>query len=190
MRFFPALLFGISASLDALIVGITYGLRRIRIRLWQNFLISVITLLGTCLSVWLGAVLSPFLPALIAEAAAGTVLILLGAWYLIKSMRHCLQKCRKDKNLSVSEMPPGLSLGEALSLGFALSLNNMGIGLSASIAGLLLLPAAIVTFLCSVSFLLFGNLLGRCRIFKQAGVAADFLSGLLLIGLGVWGIFL
>ena len=41
------LLFGISASLDALLVGIGYGLRKVRIRLWQNLTISLVTLAGT-----------------------------------------------------------------------------------------------------------------------------------------------
>ena len=53
-----ALLFGVSASLDALLVGISYGIRRVRIRLWQNLAISLVTLLGTCLSVGLGQHLS------------------------------------------------------------------------------------------------------------------------------------
>lgn len=52
--FFASLLFGISASLDALLVGIGYGIRGTRIKLWQNLVISLITLLGTCLSVGLG----------------------------------------------------------------------------------------------------------------------------------------
>ena len=38
-----SLLFGISASLDALLVGIGFGLRRVRIRLWQNLAISLVT---------------------------------------------------------------------------------------------------------------------------------------------------
>ena len=54
--FIASLLFGISASLDALLVGISYGLRNVRIRLWQNLSISLVTLLGTCLSVGLGRI--------------------------------------------------------------------------------------------------------------------------------------
>ena len=37
-----SLLFGISASLDALLVGISFGLRGVRIRLWQNLTISLV----------------------------------------------------------------------------------------------------------------------------------------------------
>lgn len=185
MQLFPALLFGISASLDALIVGMSYGLRKVRVRLWQNLLISLITLLGTCLSVGLGIWLAPILPPFISQTAGSIVLILLGFYYIVKSMIQCFQKYHNGKNLSASEMQPTLSLPEVFSLGFALSVNNMGIGFSASIAGLSLAPTAVTTFLCSISFLFVGNRLGRCRLLKFAGDTADLLSGLLLIGLGV-----
>lgn len=190
MQFFPALLFGISASLDALIVGITYGIRQIRVRLWQNLLISTITLIGTCISVGLGIWLTPILPPVISQVVGSVILILLGIYYIVKSMMLCFQKYQSGKNLSASEMQPALSLPEALSLGFALSVNNMGIGLSASVAGLTLGPTAVITLICSVSFLFVGNRLGGCRILKFAGDAADLLSGLLLIGLGLFELFL
>lgn len=46
MQLLPSLLFGISASLDSLLVGIGFGLRRVRIRIWQNLVISLVTLLA------------------------------------------------------------------------------------------------------------------------------------------------
>ena len=79
-----ALLFGVSASLDALLVGISYGIRRIRIRLWQNLTISLVTLLGTCLSVGLGQRLAAVLPSMIGEYAGSLVLIILGLYYIAK----------------------------------------------------------------------------------------------------------
>ena len=82
--FIASLLFGISASLDALLVGISYGLRNVRIRLWQNLSISLVTLLGTCLSVGLGRRLAAFLPDSAGEYAGSLVLILLGLYYMVK----------------------------------------------------------------------------------------------------------
>ena len=80
-----------------------------------------------------------------------------------------------------------LSLPEVLTLSLTLSLNNLSAGLSASLAGLALVPAAIATFVCSVVFLEGGNRLGGCRMLQLAGCAAEPVSGILLIGLGmVW----
>ena len=74
-----------------------------------------------------------------------------------------------------------LSFPEVLGLGVSLTLNNIGIGLSASIAGLALIPAAIATLACSLLFLYAGNRLGRSRLLQFMGAAADPVSGTLLI---------
>ena len=79
-----------------------------------------------------------------------------------------------------------LSYAEVLSLSVALSANNMGIGLSASIAGLPLLPAATVTFLFSLLFLSLGNRFECCKRLHLSEKQADLISGFLLVGLGFW----
>jgi putative Mn2+ efflux pump MntP len=72
--------------------------------------------------------------------------------------------------------------------GVSLSVNNMGLGIGAGIAGLKLVPAAVSTFLFSVFFLYAGNNIGRSRLSYFLGKAAEPFSGLLLLGLGVWEI--
>ena len=74
-------------------------------------------------------------------------------------------------------------------LSLTLSLNNLSAGLSASLAGLALVPAAIATFACSVLFLASGNRLGSCHGLQLAGCVAEPVSGILLIGLGLVQLF-
>lgn len=190
MQIIPSLLFGISASLDALLIGISYGIRGIRIRLWQNLLISGITLLGTCLSVGLGDWLAPRLPDMVSRYLGSLVLMLFGTWYVLKWLVKRLTHSREMIQTAAAVSAPCLSLPEILVLGVSLSLNNMGIGLSASIAGLTLLPAAAATLICSLLFLLAGNRLGSCRPLQLFGAAADPISGILLIILTFLQIFL
>lgn len=201
MQLIPSLLFGISASLDALLVGISYGLRKIRIRTLKNLAISLVSLLGTCLSACLGSRLLPFLPPILAGCTGSIILMLLGAYYITKWCFAVLAKQRiqaitqvqaADKVQTITEIlptgkfdPVSLSPWETLILSLTLSLNNIGIGLSASMAGLQLLPAAVMTFSCSALFLLCGNRLGQSRFLRLIGEAADPISGLLLIGLGI-----
>lgn len=192
MQIVPSLLFGISASLDALLVGISYGIRKIRISFWHNLLVSSITLLGTCLSVGLGTRLVRFLPASWGKLAGSIILIFFGVYYITRFMIASLKKYHQKKQLTATsvpaaeaKVPSGLSLLEACTLGCALSANNIGIGLSASIAGLSLIPAAVVTLLFSTSFLFLGNRLGQCRLLQLTGDSADVVSGLLLVGLGI-----
>ena len=192
MQLLPSILFGISASLDSLLVGIGYGLRCVRIRLWQNLTIGLISLLGTSLSVFLGSRLLPLLPSFLACCIGSLVLILLGVYYIAKWIFSIMQSHRKKSGqngelteTSARKQLPGLTAWETFFLSLTLSANNIGIGLSASMAGLHLLPAAAATFSCSVLFLLAGNRMGRCRLLQFIGKAADPISGLLLMGLGV-----
>lgn len=180
MWFLSALLFGISASLDALILGISYGLRGIHITFRNNFLISLITLLGTCLSVGFGERLVLFIPKSINAWIGSIALIGYGLFYIIKFTINLSKKYPFKTELPKNSI---------FITGAALSLNNIGIGLGASIAGLHLLPAAVSTFVFSFAFLFAGNHLGRSRLSSVLGNAADPLSGLLLLGLGVWELF-
>ncbi len=192
MHFFSSLLFGVSASLDSLLVGVSYGIRRVHIRLWQNFFISFVTLLGTCLSISTGHLLIPLLPEAVCRYAGSLILALLGIYYITKWLFSSLQNRHDDKlthyseisSASASKKWEALSFAEVFTLSLTLSLNNLGIGLSASLAGLSLLSTAIATLACSVLLLFLGNQLGRCRLLQLAGTAAEPVSGILLIGLG------
>ncbi len=197
MQFFSSLLFGVSASLDSLLVGISYGIRRVHIRLWQNLLIGLVTLLGTCLSVGAGHLLIPLLPKALCNYAGSLILMLLGIYYIAKWLisivpKKLTKKSEYDANkrdeivtASAKEKRADLKLTEVFALSLTLSLNNLGIGLSASLAGLTLLPTAAATFASSVALLFLGNRLGRSRLLQLAGSAADPVSGLLLISLGL-----
>lgn len=202
MQLLPSLLFGISASLDALIVGISYGLRRVRVRAWQNLFISMVALLGTCLSAYAGSHLLPLLPAPLTDYLGSIVLVLLGAYYITKWGLFCPSGSQTE-NRDLSESTPaaaqkspvnppmiGLSARETLVLSLVLSVNNIGIGLSASMAGLPMVSAAAMTFLCSAVLLVSGNRLGQSSFLRRVGAAADPISGFLLIGLGVMQLFL
>ena len=198
MLLVPSLLFGVSASLDALLLGVSYGLRGVHIRLLPNLFISTITLLGTCLSVSLGSFLTPMLPSVISGCAGSLILMFLGVYYITKWILSALQ-CRmssqsrqpREAALTSAEQPcPRLTILQLFLLSLALSVNNLGIGLSASMAGLTLIPAAIATGVCSVLFLYFGNRLGRSRLLQLIGNLSEPISGVLLIGLSLFQLFL
>ena len=191
MQFLSSLLFGVSASLDSLLVGVSYGIRKVHIMLWQNLFIGSVTLLGTCLSIGAGHLLIPLLPEIVCRYAGSLILALLGIYYIIKWLVASLQN-RHDNQLShhseiscvsAPQKRKTLSFAEVFTLSLTLSLNNLGIGLSASLAGLILLPTAVATLICSGLLLFLGNQLGRCRLLQLAGSAAEPVSGILIIGL-------
>ena len=190
MSVLPSLLFGISASLDALLVGTALGLQKISLPIKHNLLISAVTLIGTVISIGLGTLLLPLFPFGIGIRIGSIILILFGLYYIGKwllSKLHC-RHLPTDALCQSSQKyidPRALTFSRILVLGCALSLNNIGIGFSASITGLPILPASVSTFLCSFGFLAIGNQLGRSSILQRAGEYTDPVSGLLLIMLGL-----
>jgi putative sporulation protein YtaF len=196
MQLISSVIFGISASLDALILGMCHGLKGIRINLQTNIAISLITLLGTCLSVGFGEKLLEIIPEHAAMMLGSATLISYGLFYIMKFMIKAIKKYNNYKE-SVNNITYDTDIiadntvlhnyyGAILLSGVSLSLNNIGIGLGASIAGLKLIPAGISTFLFSCAFLYIGNHLGRSCMSRILGIFAEPLSGVLLIALGVW----
>lgn len=193
MQLVPSLLFGISASLDALPAGVSFGLRGIHVRLPQNLFISLVALLGTCLSVGCGSLLTSRFPPEISRFAGSLILTLWGVCYLAKGIPGILRSRQPRSGadpgtaplISAEHPSESLTTAQILLLSVTLSANNLGIGLSASIAGLALIPAATATCICSVLFLYLGNRLGRSRLMGLIGGLAEPLSGVLLISLGL-----
>ena len=70
------------------------------------------------------------------------------------------------------------------------TLNNIGLGIGASITGLPVLSTALGSFLFSLVFLYIGNLVGRSKLSEVVGAFAEPLAALLMIGLGVYEIFI
>lgn len=141
MSVLPSLLFGISASLDALLVGCALGLQKVPLPAKHNLLISAVTLIGTVISISLGNLLLPLIPGEIATRTGSSILILFGLYYAGKwlvSRWRCSSSdnsslCREKKKFAEHR---NLTLPQTLALGCALSMNNIGIGFSASITGL------------------------------------------------------
>ena len=185
MSVLPSLLFGISASLDALLVGCALGLQKVPLPVKHNLLISAVTLIGTVISISLGNLLLPLIPGEIATRTGSSILILFGLYYTGKWLVS-RWRCREKKKFAEHR---NLTLPQTLALGCALSMNNIGIGFSASITGLPFLPASISTFFCSFGFLTLGSRLGRSVLLQQVGEYADPISGLLLILLGLWQLY-
>ena len=75
MAVLSLLLFSLSTNLDNFVIGLSYGIRGIRIRLEAGFLISGLVLVGTALSMALGQSLLCFLPLDFARLLGSVVMI-------------------------------------------------------------------------------------------------------------------
>lgn len=186
MLLFSSVLFGICASLDSLLIGMACGMRNVRISFRQNLFISLITLVGTGGAITLGIWLIPLFPPFLTQIGGSILLLAMGLYYLLKWVFRKIRPASGNEKRTI--LP--LSLRETFFLGIVLSFNNMGIGISASMAGLKLLPASFFSLLFSLCFLAVGNHLSRTRLLPISDKLSDPLSGLLLIILGICQMFL
>ena len=197
MHLISSLLVAISANIDSFIVGMSYGIKKSNIDLLKSTVISLVTLTGTVIAILMGTQISQFLPASSTQAIGCALLIGLGLYYIIKSFFSYIREKIKKAEVKSNECGSGtqnnvpakaslLTMKEGLFLGLALSINNFGMGIGASITGLKLLPTAVMSLVVSVIFLYAGNLIGKTKVPHISDQSADFISGLILAALGIY----
>ncbi len=188
--YISALLFGISANIDTFVLGFSYGIKKQRIPLMTNLIISLITFFGTLLSIGVGIQLAGFLSPELSKTAGSLLLILLGVYYCWKYLweqLHSLKKGDSPSAISLSMQSEScLSQKETFVLGITLTVNNAGMGIGASFAGIHFLLTSVTTFFLSALFLIAGNRLGGRFAPPFIQHFGDLLSGLIIIALGVY----
>lgn len=147
----PIILFALSATSDSFIIGFNYGIRSIKIPILSNILITLICFAGTYLAMSAGTFLSRFLPGNTADLIGAGILLGLGVFMLIQSLRT-QKKDLCDSETIDADHSQVIEWRESLLLGCLLCINNVGVGIGASISGL---PPFLTSAACAVfSFLL------------------------------------
>ena len=82
------LILAFAVSLDGFGVGVTYGLRKIRIPLWSVITIAVCSAIVMTLSMQIGLSLSSIISPLMAKWTGAIILIGVGAWALYNVASH------------------------------------------------------------------------------------------------------
>lgn len=186
MSFVSAFLFGLSANIDAFLLGLSFGLKKQRLPLRINLCLSSVTFLGTMLALCAGSCIAAIFPGGLSTLLGSLLLMALGCYYSAKSFLTLLRK----KWLAAASLSPDpetmLSRRETLLLGTALALNNMGMGIGASFAGLSVPLVGLSTFLLCLLLLLLGNRAGLRRTPRGLSAYGDLLSGLMILLLGGW----
>lgn len=192
-----ALIFSLSSNLDNIVVGMAYGIKKIRIGFLSNLIIAILTSVGTFISMSLGAYLSHILPGNLTSILGALIIIIVGFYFSFESFiklikeHHYKSVALKDLSemvdyaeLSDQDHSGDLNFKETLMVGLSLSFNNIGTGIAASLGGVNLLIAICFTFLMSFITLYVGLFLGSNVFGRFMGKYAPLISGLLLILLG------
>ena len=106
------------------------------------------------------------------------------------------EKLEKDKNWLKKSMEEGdkdgsgnIDMREAVTLAFALTVNNIGLGIAGSITGLSVFWTSVFTLLVSYMFISAGQRFGRGCLSRLFGKYATVVSGLIIFSMGIYEMF-
>lgn len=195
MHFISIFLFALSANIDNFIVGTAYGIKKVHLNFLQITIISSIILMGTLLSMIFGNSMLNFIPIDYASILGGSMIICMGAYYLLIFFRNRNKIQGINGEIAEKKNQPNidennqvemhkLPYRECAALGLALSINNAGLGIGASITGLNIVITCIVSFVFSFIFVYSGNKFGTSCVTDCIGKYAEPISGIIIILLG------
>lgn len=177
-----SLLLAFSLSLDALGIGLSYGLRSIRFRPSALLLLTIEAFLMMELFLFAGRRLAAVFPAHLAERFSPMLLLFFGVWLCLQGMGQ--GKRRETSPLHSSSL---IEPQEALLLGLLLSVDSFAIGLSAAAGGINVTLLPLFSALFQTFFLALGEKCGTRLILSPAPKESlwSLLSGGILILLAV-----
>jgi putative Mn2+ efflux pump MntP len=176
MHWLSAVVIAAVSNLDNLSAGLAFGLRGRRIMIAPNALIAVVTMAGTAGAMTSGRAIGRLLPSGLAGALGAAIIVAIGVVTLVG------WPPTRQPALSGEQT---LSWHEALVLGVALSLNNIGSGVGAGIAGVSPVVTTLLAGLFSLLCVGGGSRLGRSLSRVLLPGLARFVAGVVLVGLGV-----
>ncbi|SMB99116.1 putative sporulation protein YtaF [Thermanaeromonas toyohensis ToBE] len=207
MSIISTLLLALAVSLDGLGVGISYGLRGLRLPWVSLILITFISIVASFFSMLFGKASTLIFPPHLAQKIGAALLLGLGCEILLESYlkgkgedlqnpRTLLQVRvpRLGLIIAILQEPAkadldssgSISPGEALALGLALALDAFGVGLGAGATGFSLTLTPLFIGCTQLILVSAGLWIGRRWHTVSWGKKGAALPGVILISLGLW----
>ena len=208
MSWLIILAFAVSSSIDNLGVGISYGIRKIRIGIGANLLIGFICFLMSIVGISFGVWLSKILPGMFPMIIGSFFLIIIGIRIILLAVPRKKVLAVSDENSNPSLSIKGIlknpevadvdnsgeiGWGEAMILGVALSANALTNGLGAGLLGFSPFAISLIAAIGSIISVWVGVKLGHklsdVRIGSfTLGQFGTIISGILIliIAMGVF----
>lgn len=198
MKLLSVLLFAVCSSSDNLIVGLSYGAKNVKISLISNFIISLISGLGTFLAMLCGSMLLRFISLRYSNMIGSGILILFGAYMLLNWYRKDRAPSELQRYENTLRMPEIIDLNdsktidikEAAVLGIILCINNAGLGIGASITGLNIYLTSGLSMIFSLIFIPAGFFLGKKLLSDKLSGYSEIISIFIIIFLGIYELFI
>ncbi|ABO50125.1 protein of unknown function DUF204 [Desulforamulus reducens MI-1] len=213
MELLTLVVFALALNMDALGTGVAYGIRKIRIPFLSLLIISGMSVLTIIFSMTAGQMVSKLISPAFAHRLGGILLLLVGIWILIQSIKDAKQDNLEDlaefertvmqiriKSLglvihilrepSKADLDKSgvISAREALLLGIALSMDAFGAGFAVSMFGFSTALTAVVVGIGHILMTYAGLVLGKYFAYSSLGRQLALVPGCILILLGLFKI--
>lgn len=215
MQWIMILGLAVASSIDNLGVGISYGIRKIKIGALSNAFISIICFIFSMAGLMFGQWISKVLPGMLPTLLAAFILLVVGMRIVLLTSHHgntkeeatvvlkasggensgySLERMLQKPEEADKDKSGTINLWEATILGVALSANALTNGLSAGLIGLsplaISLTAAIGSFVTLWAGALLGHKLANIRIGRYTvGQFSTVLSGVIIILIAINSFF-
>ena len=196
-HFFFAFLIALTNNFDNIGARIAYSIRGIKISTVINLWISVITFVISFSAAFSGRIRSGTLGKQFSSIIAMVILAAIGSWMILEPyVRSWREKSLGANSQTVCDImlnpenadvdnSKHIDFKEATLLGIALSLNNIGGGLSAGMLGLDSFLVGLLSAVLSFAALWAGNYVSEFFVRRHLAEKATVVAGLLLIALGI-----
>ena len=128
----------VSSSIDSLGIGITYGIKNMKISFFSKFILFIISISITYFALFLGNLLSNVLSDFFTIIIGSGILIFMGVYIIYEALRTKRNDFNIFNNPISSDFNHSKTIEpkEALFLAIALSLDSFGIGIGGSIGSI------------------------------------------------------
>lgn len=177
---FKCFLLALSASIDALSLGITYGIKKTKMSKVGNLIIFFTLLLSTSISVLIGHYISIIFSPQVSIWIGSLLLVLLGIYTIYKAQHSISTNFDTDNSNYIDER-------EAFILGLAVAVDASCVSLSSGMIGIGSLVLPILMAIFHTFFVNCGNLIATTIInkFKISNKLLSIVAGLILIFIGL-----
>jgi putative sporulation protein YtaF len=201
-HFLYAFLIALTNNFDNIGAGVAYGMGGIKISTLINLWITVITFVISFLAAFCGTMITGSLGKQFSSIISMVLLVAIGSWLILQPY---LKKSRgenpfrensksifgillKPENAAMDNSKH-IEFKEATLLGIALSINNIGGGLSAGMIGLNSLLVGSLSAVLSFVALWAGNYVAEFFIKQRITDKAAVVGGIVLIAIGIEQLF-
>lgn len=199
MHLLSAFLLALSSNVDNFSVAIAYGIKKLKITSISNIVIAFISCSGTFFSMEMGEAVTKIIPGIITYYLGSIILFAIGLWNIIEPY---VKNYYKHKNEGMDKIfynylisnpdevdvdkSGNIDIKESLLLGISLTINNIGSGFGAGIAGLNIAITSLLTFTFSILTILLGYYLGEKVLSGLCEKWAQIISGMIIIFIGIY----